>query len=160
MSGIHQGPERVIPFSFFRQRWNYELTRGTKISCLDEPPFSCGWRRAGAQARAAGDPTPGGGASTLGLLGDRTRPSGQRRSVASSGESRPALARPNHTGHSSSFHAISQNIHSYCELITNDCSIRRFSSLPAVLAQRSTFLRIHCCTSANSGDAYNMSQSR
>ena len=27
MSGIHQGPERVIPFSFFRQRWNYELTR-------------------------------------------------------------------------------------------------------------------------------------
>ena len=27
----------------------------------------------GAQARAAGVPTPGGGASTLGLLGDRTR---------------------------------------------------------------------------------------
>ena len=73
MSGIHQGPERVIPFSFFRQRWNYELTRGTKISCLDEPPFSCGWRRAGAQARVAGDPTPGGGASTVGLLADRIR---------------------------------------------------------------------------------------
>jgi hypothetical protein len=27
----------------------------------------------GAQARAAGVPTPGGGASTVGLLGDRTR---------------------------------------------------------------------------------------
>ena len=87
MSGIHQGPERVIPFSFFRRRWNNEPTRGTKISCLDEPAFSCGWRRAGSltrpplprqdaafhQAHAAGDPTPGGGASTVGLLADRTR---------------------------------------------------------------------------------------
>ena len=58
-----------------------------------------------------------------------------------------------HTGHSSSFHAISQNIHSYLELTTNDSSIRRFSSLPAVLAHWSTFLRIQRCTSANSGDA-------
>jgi len=33
----------------------------------------CGWRRAGARAREAGDPTPGGGASTVGLLADRTR---------------------------------------------------------------------------------------
>ena len=39
-----------------------------------------------------------------------------------------------YTGHFSSFHAISQNIHSYRELATNDSSIRRFSSLPAVLA--------------------------
>ena len=39
-----------------------------------------------------------------------------------------------HTGHLSSFHAISQNIHSYLELITNDSSILRFSSLLAVLA--------------------------
>ena len=31
-----------------------------------------------------------------------------------------------HTGHFSSFHAISQNIHSYRELMTNDSSIRRF----------------------------------
>src|SRR6185295_10127973 len=58
-----------------------------------------------------------------------------------------------HTGHFSSFHAISQNIHSYRELVTNDSSIRRFSSLPAVLAHWSTFLRIHSCTSANSGEA-------
>ena len=33
-----------------------------------------------------------------------------------------------HTGHSSSFHAISQNIHSYRELITKASSIRRLSS--------------------------------
>ena len=39
-----------------------------------------------------------------------------------------------HTGQVSSFHAISQNIHSYRELRTNDSSIRRVSSLPAVLA--------------------------
>ena len=58
-----------------------------------------------------------------------------------------------HTGQVSSFHAISQNIHSYRELMTNDSSIRRFSSLPAVLAHWSTFLRIQRCTSANSGDA-------
>ena len=62
----------------------------------------------------------------------------------------PALS---HTGHFSSFHAISQNIHSYRELITNASSIRRFSSFPAVLAHWSTFLRSHCCTSANSGEA-------
>ena len=65
-----------------------------------------------------------------------------------------------HTGHSSSFHAISQNIHSYRELITNDSSIRRFSVCPACLAHWSTFLRIHRCTSANSGEAYSISQSR
>jgi len=35
--------------------------------------FSNGWRRAGARARAAGDPTPGGDASTVGLFADRTR---------------------------------------------------------------------------------------
>ena len=58
-----------------------------------------------------------------------------------------------HTGQVSSFHAISQNIHSYRELMTNDSSIRRFSSLPAVLAHWSTFLRIQRCTSANSGEA-------
>ena len=58
-----------------------------------------------------------------------------------------------HTGQVSSFQAISQNIHSYRELMTNDSSIRRFSSFPAVLAHWSTFLRIQRCTSANSGDA-------
>lgn len=58
-----------------------------------------------------------------------------------------------YTGHSSSFHAISQNIHSYRELITNASSILRRSSLPAVFAHRSTFLRIHRWTSANSGEA-------
>ena len=35
---------------------------------------------------------------------------------------------PPHTGHFSSFQAISQNIHSYLELIRNACSIRFFSS--------------------------------
>jgi len=65
----------------------------------------------------------------------------------------PPEAPPSYTGHSSSFHAISQNIHSYRELITNTSSIRRFSSLLAVLAHWSTFLRIQRCTSANSGDA-------
>lgn len=39
-----------------------------------------------------------------------------------------------YTGHSSSFHAISQNIHSYRELITKASSMRRFSSFPAFLA--------------------------
>ena len=39
-----------------------------------------------------------------------------------------------YTGHFSSFHAMSQNIHSYRELMMKDSSIRRFSSLPAVLA--------------------------
>jgi len=82
-----------------------------------------GWCRAGAQARAAGDPTPGGGASTLGLLDNRTR---------------------RYTGHFSSFHAISQNIHSYRELMTNASSIRRFSSFPAVFTHWSTFFLIHC----------------
>jgi hypothetical protein len=77
---------------------------------------------------------------------------------ASTGAPTPGEA--NYTGHSSSFHAISQNIHSYRELITNDSSIRRFSSLPAVLAHRSTFWRIHRCTSANSGEAYSISHSR
>jgi hypothetical protein len=65
----------------------------------------------------------------------------------------PSPGPPSYTGHFSSFHAISQNIHSYRELITNDSSIRRFSSLPAVLAHWSTFLRIQSCTSANSGEA-------
>ena len=69
--------------------------------------------------------------------------------------SEPPSAGPlsRHTGHFSSFHAISQNIHSYRELMTNASSMRRFSSFPAVLAHWSTFLRIHCCTSANSGEA-------
>ncbi len=58
-----------------------------------------------------------------------------------------------YTGHFSSVHAISQNIHSYRELITKACSIRCRSSRPAVRAQRSTFSRIQRCTSANSGDA-------
>jgi len=58
-----------------------------------------------------------------------------------------------YTGHFSSFHAISQNIHSYRELITNASSIRRFSSLPAVLAHWSTFFLIQRCTPANSGEA-------
>jgi hypothetical protein len=58
-----------------------------------------------------------------------------------------------HTGQVSSFHAISQNIHSYRELITNASSIRRFSSLPADLAHWSTFFLIQRCTSANSGEA-------
>ena len=71
----------------------------------------------------------------------------ERREPASPGP--PSL----HTGHSSSFHAISQNIHSYRELATNDSSMRRFSSLPAVLAHRSTLLLIQRCTSANSGEA-------
>jgi hypothetical protein len=65
-----------------------------------------------------------------------------------------------HTGHSSSFQAISQNIHSYRELITNASSIRFFSADPAFFAHASTFARIHRCTSANSGEAYSMSQSR
>ena len=55
-----------------------------------------GWRGAGAQARAAGDPTPGGGASTLGLLGDRTRRVGQRR-FGREPERGAALATPNLT---------------------------------------------------------------
>jgi hypothetical protein len=63
----------------------------------------------------------------------------------------PAL-RP-HTGHSSSFHAISQNIHSYRELIMNASSIRFFSACPASFTHPSTFARIHLCTSANSGEA-------
>ncbi len=41
--------------------------------CFFGKLLPCGWRRAGAQVCAAGDPTPGGGASTLGLLADRTR---------------------------------------------------------------------------------------
>jgi hypothetical protein len=65
----------------------------------------------------------------------------------------PSSGLPSYTGHFSSFHAISQNIHSYRELMMNDSSIRRFSSFPAVLAHWSTFLRIHCWTSANSGEA-------
>ena len=46
----------------------------------------------------------------------------------------PPAAPPSYTGHFSSFHAISQNIHSYRELMMKDSSIRRFSSFPAVLA--------------------------
>ena len=65
----------------------------------------------------------------------------------------PCPGPPSYTGHFSSFHAISQNIHSYRELMTNDSSIRRFSSLPAVLAHWSTFFRIQRWTSANSGEA-------
>ncbi len=60
---------------------------------------------------------------------------------------------PPHTGHFSSFQAISQNIHSYFELRRNDCSIRFFSSWPAVLAQLSILARIHSWTASNSGDA-------
>ena len=67
---------------------------------------------------------------------------------------------PPHTGHFSSFQAISQNIHSYFELIRNACSIRFFSSCPAVRAQESTLARIHSWTASNSGEAYSMSQSR
>ena len=65
----------------------------------------------------------------------------------------PAPSSPPHTGHFSSFQAISQNIHSYFELIRNACSIRFFSSCPAVLAQVSTLARIHSCTASNSGEA-------
>jgi hypothetical protein len=39
-----------------------------------------------------------------------------------------------YTGHFSSFQAISQNIHSYRELMTNELSMRAFSSSPAVFA--------------------------
>ena len=47
----------------------------------------------------------------------------------------PITGRPvDYTGHFSSFQAISQNIHSYRELMTNESSMRRFSSSPAVLA--------------------------
>ncbi len=76
-----------------------------------------------------------------------------------SGRARPPPS-PLHTGHFSSFQAISQNIHSYFELIRNACSIRFFSSCPAVRAQVSTLARIHSCTASNSGEAYSMSQSR
>lgn len=65
--------------------------------------------------------------------------------------SAPCLAR--YTGHCSSVHAISQNIHSYRELITNASSMRRRSSAPAVSAHRSTFSRIQRWTSENSGEA-------
>jgi hypothetical protein len=64
----------------------------------------------------------------------------------------PALPSP-HTGHFSSFQAISQNIHSYFELMRNACSMRFFSSCPAVRAQVSTRARIHSCTASNSGEA-------
>jgi hypothetical protein len=63
------------------------------------------------------------------------------------------LPLPLHTGHSSSFHAISQNIHSYRELIMNASSIRFFSACPASFTHPFTFARIHLCTSANSGEA-------
>ena len=72
--------------------------------------------------------------------GKFSAPSGGRsleRSTALCGCERrepPCPGPPSYTGHFSSFHAISQNIHSYRELMTNDSSIRRFSSLPAVLA--------------------------
>ncbi len=39
-----------------------------------------------------------------------------------------------YTGHFSSRQAMSQNIHSYRELMMNESSIRRNSSFPAVLA--------------------------
>src|SRR5207244_10745711 len=58
-----------------------------------------------------------------------------------------------HTGHDSSFHAISQNIHSYRELMINACSMRAFSPSLAFFAHASTFSRIHRPTSANSGEA-------
>src|SRR5205807_4564887 len=48
-----------------------------------------------------------------------------------------------YTGHDSSFHAISQNIHSYRELMMNACSIRAFSPSLACFAHISTFPRIH-----------------
>ena len=54
-----------------------------------------------------------GGVSTVGLLDDGTR---------------------HYTGHFSSFHAMSQNIHSYRELMMKESSICRSASLPAVLA--------------------------
>ena len=106
-----------------------------------------------APVRPQRGPHTGRGARTDGLVSDRTRP---ERSTALCGFERrepPSPGPPSHTGHFSSFHAISQNIHSYRELMTNDSSIRRFSSLPAVLAHWSTFLRIQRCTSANSGEA-------
>src|SRR5437660_2363002 len=65
-----------------------------------------------------------------------------------------------HTGHDSSFHAISQNIHSYRELLINLCSRRTFSPSVACFAHVSTFPGIHSPTSANSGEAYSNSQSR
>src|SRR2546426_1105678 len=58
-----------------------------------------------------------------------------------------------HTGHDSSFHAISQNIHSYRELMMNACSMRAFSPSLAFFAHASTRPRIHRPTSANSGEA-------
>lgn len=44
------------------------------------------------------------------------------------------VTRPFYTGHFSSFHAMSQNIHSYRELMMKESSIRWSASLPAVLA--------------------------
>ena len=58
-----------------------------------------------------------------------------------------------YTGHDSSFHAISQNIHSYRELMRNTCSSRTFSTSLARFAHASTRPRIHRPTSANSGEA-------
>src|SRR5437016_5191961 len=58
-----------------------------------------------------------------------------------------------HTGHDSSFHAISQNIHSYRELMINAFSMRTFSPSLAFFAHASTRPRIHRPTSSNSGEA-------
>src|SRR3989442_5753185 len=58
-----------------------------------------------------------------------------------------------HTDHDSSFHAISQNIHSYRELMMNACSMRAFSPSLAFFDHASHRPRSHRPTSATSGEA-------
>ena len=60
---------------------------------------------------------------------------------------------PSHTGHTSSFQAISQNIHSYLELMRKAASKRSRSLSVTDFAHASTFRRIQRPTSANSGEA-------
>lgn len=61
---------------------------------------------------------------------------GMKAMVVSVPASNPSVVTPStsYTGHFSSRQAMSQNIHSYRELMMNESSIRRNSSFPAVLA--------------------------
>lgn len=81
-------------------------------------------------------------------------PMGKKESKREHGSSRllKVVSVTRQTGHRSSRHAMSQNIHSYRELIRKASIIRAFSAVPASLASLSTRARIHWVTSANAGD--------
>lgn len=139
--------------------FHFSKVAGDGLARFSERPSECRWSpvllsRNGRRSRCRGLFEAAFALRDAASSTDKRRRSLERSTVLWGFERRePAACGDVYTGHCSSFHAISQNIHSYRELITNASSILRFSAAPASFTHRSTLARIHSWTAANSGEA-------